>query len=538
MRLIFSVATALLVGVAAALTPMNQAEAQDRCRETGSEARPAATGQVFEIRTPSGPFRFRKAEWTRRCSRNGNAWVESKVGLTDETGRRPLVAARYDDVTPISDTMALVRTGNGAQPYRYYQYGVGETGVSPYFHAGLRTNDQVATPTASSSPNGDGDLFIFEGASAPTRVVGGQVALMSGASSNLLVNFTNDAGQPLSRIVDPAMRPLSPVIGRVEVWTTFPTSFAFNGPTTQFPREVVSQAMRFEHPLLPYDTLYIPITADGTPLPLPEGAVGVFPLKRSNLPPGALFGDQTFGWAVVFPTRDGFEIAPVLAPLAQALQQAPTARRYTGMRRSPTDLLMLRDAEGWRPATPALEPIHYIPAEAVFSDPDEGFLVVAQTWREQSRRQSLERREREAQLAAARQAQADAQWARVASGEVSLCGNVNPSFLPPVGLERFFRECDIDRNTQAIFGSKVSAEALAMAVRRRDSAEQQLAEQRRQRAQQAPQTSGDPWARGVAAAEAAVDASMNAFMQRQNETYQRNLAAWNSGAQNWRPAPR
>ncbi len=531
-------AIGLIAAVCALLAPLDNAVAAPRCRTQGTEARPIP-GPVLQIRTPAGPFRYRSAGWERNCTgESGNTWVRRASGLTDETGRRVLIPARYEHVYPISDTTALVGSG-GAEPYRLYRFGVGEVGPTPYYHAQMMIEGASATAIAWSSWHGNQirTLFVFDGRSEPTatpRVSG--LREMRGVSRNYTLNFTTDKGHPVSIILDPAMRPLSPVIGRTEVWTTFPVDFNFNGSTLHFPRDLVSQTMRFEHPLLPYDGLYIPVAPDGTPLPLPAGAVGVFPLKRSH-EPHAILADETFGWAVVFPTREGFEIAPVHAPLALALQQAPSAKRYTGMRRF-SEIVMLQDASGWRPMTSTLQPVRYMPAGAVYADAEEGFLTVRETWARETDRMIENRRQQQAALDEARRQEGEAMWTRVQSGAAPLC-SANPGVLPPAGLNRYFQECDVDSNTRKVLAPRVSAEAMAMARKRADTASARLAEDRERQAEArfaAARPAGDPWARGLAASQAAADASFNTFMQRQNDVYQSNLAAWNSGAHNWRPA--
>ena len=527
-------ALALAVLISTNFVMVGASQAKQQCRDIGSATRPIADDATFEIQTPNGPFRFREASRSRQCERR--APVLLAKGLMDASGRRVLVPAAYDLVFPISDTLALVGPG-GQQPYRFYEYGVGERGVSPYFHVELVKTGSSATVMAWTSWDTSKlrRLFIFAGKAEPVAVdhVQGFSPLFTPYSEvynkwpNYLLTMTSSDGQTVSRLFDGRLRPISPVIGAVEVWRTAP---AGTNPYGGVRQDIVSHSMRFRHPLLPYDGLYIPISPDGLPLPMPAGAIGVFPLKSSELS-HSVSRDHTYGWAIVFATPSGFEIASVQAPLQQALREAPTAPRYLGMRRGTQSLVMVRDQNGWRTLhADYLTPVN----DDVFETAEAGFAAA------DLRLDATIRQKQEVRTAAleSRRQEYEGIWTKVQSGETSLCSVHGPNYLPGDGLERFFRECPVERAMLRNLASLVSDDALAIARTRTSGIESEQAEawaeqeQARLNSQQSS-SPRDAWAQGLAAAHAAVDSSFNAFTTQQNAVYQRNLQAWNNGAQNW-----
>lgn len=517
------------------------ASAQSGCRPAGSEARPVASPRINTIMGTNGPFQFRMASFGRRCEGDADGHIRPErpnaKGLMDARGRRVLVPAAYVQVLPISETIAIVWRAHG-QDGVMYEFGRGETGPAPVRGFGrlMGSDRELSTPVA-----GRPTLNVYLGGGQVRQI--NDIADYRQYENYVIADFTID-GAEVSAVFDASMRePRSPVVGRIDPFRMItPAALGDARLVYGAPFDLASRAMEMDHPDLPYGRVYMPLAADGRAAALPDGALGVIPMKVvHNPPPGSadqVRRDLALGWAVVFPSRDGVEIAPVTGTLAEALQRAPTAPRLSGWRQD-GNLYFGRDMQGqWRNFhvgfTNLEEALASGPAFASVEEARFGFFAEL---RERGRLERLARAEREREYAEHLRQEGVRQWARLQAGG-RLCGpDTRPGILPPEGLERYFRECDVDPNFIRNLGPGVSAEARATATRRAEVVAEEYARERaeaeRERFFGGPESAGDPWARGLAAAEAAAQASHNAFVQRAQQTYMTNLNAWNSGAQNW-----
>lgn len=512
------------------------------CSPAGSEDDPIAATRVNTIMGTQGPFQFRLASYGRECVGDFAGSIRpanrNAHGLMDASGDDVLVPAKYSLVLPISETTAIVWR-NDDERGMMYEFGRGETGPAPFEGSGrlMGTNTELSTPVAGSPT-----LNIYLGRGEIRQI--NNIGDCRQYSDYVVADFTTDDGAEVSIVFDASMRQArSPVVGRVETWR-----MAVGGRTTDVrgmqgaPVDLASRMIEVSHPDLPYGQLYFPLLPDGRPASLPEGAIGVLPMKvADHLPPGSgdlLSLETAFGWAIVYPTDDGLEIAPVAATLEEALRRGPSAPRLSAWRQDGY-LYFGRDLAGrWRVFGNGFVNVEQAIASGPgFGSPEEAEFARIAAIREAGRQRRLADEERERELIEHRRQEGLREWARIQAGG-RLCGpNTRPGILPPEGLERYFRECEVDPNFIRNLGPGVSAEARAVAERRANTAAEEYqrarAEAEHERFFGGPQSQGDPWAQGLAAAEAAARSSHNAFMQRAQQTYMTNLRAWNSGAQNW-----
>jgi hypothetical protein len=415
----------------------------------------------------------------------------------------------------------------------------------------MQNTGSIAVPYSIAKKGRVSDYHLWVGGS-DTPLVLRNLEGLARRGDVLLAHFRAEDGAEVSRFLDLKGQPVSPVVGDISEWRFWKPSSAAADKA-----EFVSSMGKFEHPLLPYGQLFMPLKPDGSPAPLPEGAMGVFPLqtwastdaldrsRRSDL--------QAFGWAVVYPTADGIEIAPVMANLAETLRQAPTARRYAGMQRrtasmtssnafiSDVMLVRSRDDGRWRPVLAQdLTPAQHNMGDAGFTDPDLAYRMYVEDRKAHQQRIVLAREETKRQEDEFLRKRAAESWARV-KGAGTLCSNPYVvQQLPTEAVNQYLRTCPVTDPWVLKNRSDADPAAVEEGRRKYDAhvAKQWAENNAATRAKfgidgVARGGGGDPWATGLAAAQAASQASMNAFTAQQNAVYQRNLKAWNSGAQNW-----
>jgi hypothetical protein len=526
------------------------------CRSAGSEDRPIAAPRVHTIMGTSAPFQFRFASYGRRCEGALEGSIQTlernSHGLMDARGRRVLVPAKYVRVLPIDETRALVWSSSEGEPM-IYEFGRGEIGSAHFQGAGrLMGPDEELSTTAAGSDT----LNVYLGR-GEVRQIHNLVDYRQYQDYSI-VDFTTGDGAEVSVVFDAAMRQQrSPIVGRIDPWTMMRGDQPLDEQRQMdAPVDLASRSMRVSHPDLPNDYLYFPLQPDGTPAALPERAMGVMPMRIVRDHPNSTGREANYrhiamGWVVVYPAGDGFEIAPFGGTLAETLERAPSLRRMSAWYhyddRGPMGWHHLstryfgRDSAGrWRSFFPGFVDFDRIlDSDRTYASVEEALFVADAARREQGRLERLAREEREREYAEYLRQEGVREWARIQSGG-RLCGpDTRPGLLPPEGLERYFRECDVDPSFIRTLGGGVSAEARAIAENRTRVVAEENATARaaaeRERFFGSPESQGgDPWAQGLSQAQSAAQSSTNAFIQRERETYRRNLDAWNSGAQNWR----
>ncbi|MBP2160606.1 MULTISPECIES: hypothetical protein [Asticcacaulis] len=285
-------------------------------------------------------------------------------GLKDAVGKL-IVPYDYARVLPFSTTGALVIDhGNGPHPgglkYRTYIAGKGE-GKERFElqEAGMLVpSGGCKTITTDTSPrsaaavmgetwirggNGRTDVTLFtpDGRARKLSNMGGDKIRPSvrRVGNVLLARWRDDQGVLRSGLLDLSGRPVTPVLSNAALWVTsepaeinidrssctyVPTTLFIEGPSLDW-----DPAQPFFGPLL------LPADDDGQPLPLPKGAVGMFPAfprEHASAYSDAV-KDLSWTWAVVFPKGDGFEFTLHVGTPAEALIAAPTGTRYTTMAR-------------------------------------------------------------------------------------------------------------------------------------------------------------------------------------------------------------
>ena len=537
-----------------ALPAIATAAAGPKCEKFGSERSPQISGSVIEIPGPTAPLRLREAYWRMQCtsrSSTGSSNAASWSGLADERGK-VLVPAKYGAVIPLNATTALVNKElNMYDPpvWHYYAYGKGEKGPAPFTHAHLmRFGLERAIPYAYVKRGAVGDYSLWlDGSGVPVQLK--TLTSVQGLNGMILAHFPGPKGEKLSRLLDVRGQPISPVIGEVSKWHLItPRTGDFNWLNE--PYDLVSLIGDVDHPALPYGKLYVPVTPQGHPMPLPPGAIGVFPVSVHN--------DRTQIWAVVFATGEGLEIVPVAGRLADAIAQAqaPTTVRYTGMRRRSDlrtsnnafieDAMIVRSKQDglWRPTNPhTLQPLQHDMGPGGFADDDLAYRMYVADRHARQQRIIVAQEARDRQAAEIVRARAAEAWTRIKAAG-TLCNNKYAvQQLPAEAVNLYLRTCPMtDPWLLSNRAKDADPAALAEGRRRYDAyaAEQSARRRAEDRARLGLDRTdggpGDPWAAGLAAYQASAQSGYHAFVADQQAIYQRNLKAWRDGAQNWRPA--
>jgi hypothetical protein len=307
------------------------------------------------------------------------------TGLVDEAGK-VLVPMKYQQVLPFSTRGAVVRNFDFGSKYFTYMVGKGEgkerydfqrIGMTLPTH-GCGDQDPRKQGVAAVigetfiapipgdpknwQPIGGGrshvTLFTSEGKARKLEYVGGDdlKPAVQRVGDVLLARWRDDQGVARSGFLDINGNQVAPVLGSARVWSTK----GVDGRTykaTGYCDNSVSKDIMIEGPSLDadpsrpwYGPLLTPVASDGQPVPLPPGAVGMFPAIERD--PYLNAGkDATRVWAVVYPTASGFEFTLHPGTPAEALALAPTAPRYVNYGRTGRyDLIVAQSASDrlWR----------------------------------------------------------------------------------------------------------------------------------------------------------------------------------------------
>jgi hypothetical protein len=509
--------------------PAVEAQRRSGCREIPWQ-RPRVGAQVVELQTTEGTFRFRSVNTGRTCRVGGD---RLEVGLTDENGRilihpsfepthRP-----YWRVIPLGSRMALVDAENPRLGARFvYEIGVGERpGLIHVRSPHSPVPGPAGAAEAGAPATGTVIMVLPSGERLEYRDAWTELF-----ADRIVVQARTPDGFTLSRIFTSDGEPLTPVIGRTVVWRSDGLDLS---------NHVLTETHPFRNAVFDIEMLYHPLGADGAPISLPEGAVGVFPVPNVHRGGWDRTLQSAAGWGVLF-AGNGEPVAAIGEGTLDAVLARGDLPRYSGyMQRqlceenqvgSCLHFFLRRESGQWAALGPNLRPLPFsvagIPPGGSVADP-EASVQQMREW------MALPLEERQRRRNAAH-------WARIQAEPAYLCSpRTDVAALPSEGRERYFRECEVESYTLRSLGNSVSAEALAIATRRDEAYRQQRAEDERRWAQQVFESQvrqaqiANAWDSGLRAAQQAVGASVNRALQGQYDTYRRNLEAYNSGAQRW-----
>lgn len=551
MRLLFTILT---LAVAALATPA----AAQKC-DNNTAKNPTVTTEVFQIASPSGPIgQFRDAYVRVNCDAR-DPW---KWGLTDAEGKL-LVPAQYYNVVPLSATSAAVLTemqyksdGN-ALKYKLYIFGKGEQKeLLPWSRFGDFSWEGVRTPYAFSI--GTGEAALFQGDPARPVVLrnlgwpdGDNILYQAG--NTLIANATAEDGTQVSRVLSLRGEPISPVIGAIERWETisaetgrslgsFRLKSRYDYPTLSI--DYISTIITGDHAVLPYGKLYQPIAANGDPLPLPPGAIGVFPLRFDT---HTWAGSTTQGWAIVEETPDGLRVRPGLGRLASVLERAASLPAYSGLSRyiersKDYDDQVWVDVFAARPAGDSVW--RFIHAQTLGDAPSGPITSTGLTAhdaianlvadREATLRNNIAQRERE-RLAAVARANKEYEerhnWL-LASGKICEWAPGGETRGPQT-VNYMLVNCPIKTDAFFNYARSIGADPALI-----DKAEYVYWESRGRYVVPIPSAPNDIYARpnwaawGDAIVKSARE-STDTFIRDSKRTYYSNMEKWNRGKQNW-----
>lgn len=531
----------LLLGVAfaSALSVAPAQAGQCKGKDEGSPTKPV---EATPAQTQHG-FRYTEGYYRRRCD-SGN--LHTYFGAFTADGRKPLVPAKYHRVRVISPTTALVQIDDDA-PFRYYRFGKGEAGPAPFADVSALTargsDVDVAFATSARGaglrdPGRAMTYYLFDASGSPVEL---RNLMRLRRYGGVLVADLELEGTPVSRLLDLQGRTVSPFIGRIDAWQTVPAEWNATADDKE-PVGLLATIARLDHPDLPFNLLYMPVDDQGRPRAMPEGAIGVIPLPESPHP--MTEPKKAFGWAVVYGTPDGFQLAPSFTRLEAALSAKPTvgglrraAHLMTSSNRFIEDVYAARSlADGrWRIADRyALKPVAFPGADSGgYGSSDEAYLayVTAQQARQAgiSRAIAEERAAQSARIAVWKQEE----WARIqASGKICERAPQVVS-LGREALTALLRSCNVSDPGAFAAARREGVDPAVIAAAKGVYDKEQSRVAALLAPPSAPAGGSDPWAAGLAAAQRASAASQNAFVAQQAAVYMRNLNAWNSGAQNW-----
>lgn len=503
-----------------ALAPApSEAQGRGDCRQV---RRPHVAAQVVEVTGPGGTFRFRAAYTGEHC-RRGAGYL--RTGLADENGRLlvpPTLPDRLVRIVPIDGTRALVDAGNR------YVYD---------FAGGRRADALVVRPEDGSEDPAAPAGAAEAGLPVPHTVVlplrdGGRAEFRNAwveiAGDRLVVQTFGADGEPLSQLWSVEGEALTPVVGRIEAWRSYPGD-------TDASVAMLSRLFRLESADFDSTMLFLPLDRAGAPLPLPDSAIGVFPIGMGAANNRYVTLPRTRGWGIVHLRGGGVRVAVVQARLADALQRpTPAFELYTGFRPatvcegSVCARYVAQRHGAWTFVDHVLRPVTFpgLALPTSFPDPD-----VALALARERQRMSPEERIR---------LEAEQQWAMIQRGTASVCGpRVKPGLLPREGLERHFRECVVSAYTLQQHAAAVTPEARAIAAARTEefrttrAAENARWQRELADARDREAAVENAWARGIEVAQRSAAVVVDAALARQYDRYWRNLRAYNSGEQNW-----
>lgn len=290
-----------------------------------------------------------------------------------------VIEERYDAIAPYSPNAALVKREDGR--WIDYSFGKGETGRPLLYDDVLslvaeerctygRDYEQTQSPAVAVGLSavdsaGKRTAYLHFGDRAPVAIPGlggpGIERPVERHKEIVITRWTDPDGVVRHRLYSIGGRPISPVLGGVVRWATATSLEDMEkGPvcygTEDVDLFVVGPSLDEDLSFPYWGPMLTPLAADGAPLALPEGAIGVVPVT------GWLFGQglevptkpaedwpryahlpSVRAWAVIYPTATGYEFTYTAGTLAQALIESPSGERFTDIRLFNWDKRVRRD---------------------------------------------------------------------------------------------------------------------------------------------------------------------------------------------------
>ncbi len=365
---------------------------------------PTASGGTGSVRVVS-------QTWSCHNTYTGNGTSHSLYGMKDASGKL-VVPFKYAQVLPFSTAGALVAPhGDGPHgrnlKHRTYIAGKGEGKEQFNFQQAGMLQQTGGCNSKLSSPIGeywfgiDGGrshvtLFTPSGVPRKLEYMGGDglKPAVQRVGDVLLARWRDDQGAARSGILDFSGRQIAPVLGNAALWSTLvaagrtDASACFGELSLDLFIEGPSLDQDPSRPF--YGPLLTPITRNGLPAELPKGAVGMFPAIRESYNANRSgHADNTAMWAVVFPTKTGFEFTLHVGTPAEALAAAATAPRFDWLDRTTAGYVMARAVadQNWRVYRPKTDLIIGKPdADATVALAKANVIIAAEA---QAREQAL-----------------------------------------------------------------------------------------------------------------------------------------------------
>jgi hypothetical protein len=332
-------------------------KSQNFLQERGSYSVPAVGGGAGIVKIVAQQY-----DCFEPASRLGT--LLSLLGMTDASGKE-IVPFKYARILPFSTTGAVV-IGHGDERYpqglmyRTYIAGKGEgkerfdlqdVGMlqpdNGCASEGTNTTTRGVSAVIGELFYGVGKgkshvtLFTPEGKARKLEYMGGDdmpKPAVQRVGDVLLARWRDEQGVARSGILDLDGRQIAPVLGNAVVWQSYVRDADGNVPRGC---RGTSNDLFIEGPSLDRDPTYKfygPLLAlvgrDGQPVPLPPGAIGLFPVVPVESASKQQPNPGTDMWAVVFPNEDSFEFTLHVGTPSEALLAAETAPRYSTMWRS------------------------------------------------------------------------------------------------------------------------------------------------------------------------------------------------------------
>ena len=330
-----------------------------------------------EYRTPDlngGVGIVRVVSQNYDCEHKSKPWTEwpKFLGMKDAAGNL-VIPYKYQALLPYSTTGALVKVND---KYRTYTVGKGESKeqfdfqeasfVAPPLKCRTRGDNGVSAPMGqrwNSDMKGVGTsnitLFSPSGQPRVLKNMGGVglVPAVQRIGDVFRAHWRDEGGVVRTGLLDLSGYQVSPVLGATQEWSTMMPPGASRDAAPNCSGEL-SYDLLLEGPSLDrdpakyqYGPLFTLISRDGSPTPLPPGAIGLIPANRiaTNENRKTQNGNTTM-WAVVFQTGAGLEFATHVGPPGEALVAARSAPRYSELTWTGNGWLMAKAvADGkWR----------------------------------------------------------------------------------------------------------------------------------------------------------------------------------------------
>ncbi len=289
-------------------------------------------------------------EIRQTCTNNSSGHKYYNSGYKDGAGNIVIQPQQFSAVHFISDRRAVVETSFEKGTFGLYTFAGGNTGLVEFDKNMYVRELPSRTIVGATSPRifagvtlSDGKLQTYD-VTLISSFMHEHKVLKSLGGYNVLGNYNNkrdiifkfmrrygdrividsvdaQSGQRQSQFLNLSGDPVTPKIGYVTEFQYLPSTV---GRSQYVNRELVTSIGTFKDPHLPKEHgLQWPISITGELLPLPKGAVGVYPLFRS--------GGTLTGWMVFYQGTQGLEMEVREGKIASFSKEPGAGKRYTGL---------------------------------------------------------------------------------------------------------------------------------------------------------------------------------------------------------------